>query len=37
MDIYNILKYGEGEQIELDEEIMSNASRCIHKMIELGG
>ena len=37
MDIYNCLKGTGGEVIELPEDVMEGAGRCIHRMVELGG
>ena len=37
MDIYNCLKGTGGEVIELPENVMEGAGRCIHRMVELGG
>ena len=37
MDIYNCLKGTGGEVIELQENVMEGAGRCIHRMVELGG
>ncbi len=37
MDVYNILKTGEGEEIVLDEQTIADARRCIDAMIALGG
>lgn len=37
MDVYNTLKGVGGEEIVLDQKVMEGASRCINKMIELGG
>ena len=37
MDIYNCLKGTGGEVIELPENVMEGAGRCIHCMVELGG
>lgn len=37
MDIYNCLKGKGGEVIELPENVMEGAGRCIHRMVELGG
>lgn len=37
MDVYNCLKGTGGEVIELPENIMEGAGRCIHRMVELGG
>ena len=36
MDIYNCLKGTGGEVIELPENVMEVAGRCIHRMVELG-
>lgn len=36
VDVLNVLKGQGGEEINLSEEIMSGAARCINKMIELG-
>ncbi len=36
MDVYNCLKGIGGEEIVLDEQTISDARRCIDKMIELG-
>jgi len=36
-DIYNVLLGTGGEAIELPEEVLTGAKRCIDKMIELGG
>lgn len=37
MDIYNCLKGTGGEVIELPENVMEGAGRCINRMVELGG
>ena len=37
MDIYNCLKGTGGEVIELPENVIEGAGRCIHRMVELGG
>ena len=37
MDIYNCLKGTGGEVIELPQDIVDGAGRCIHRMVELGG
>lgn len=37
MDVYNILKTGEGEEIRLDDQTIADARRCIDAMIALGG
>jgi quinolinate synthase len=37
MDVYNVLRGQGGEEIILPEEVIAGASRCINKMIELGG
>lgn len=37
MDIYNVLKGTGGEEINLSEDVIEGASRCIRKMIQLGG
>nr|MCR5654274.1 quinolinate synthase NadA [Lachnospiraceae bacterium] len=36
-NVYNILKYDEGEEIVMDEEKRLAAKKCIDKMLELGG
>lgn len=36
MDVYNCLKGTGGELIELPEQIMEGAGRCIQRMVELG-
>ena len=36
-DVYNILKAGEGEEIELDAQTIADARRCIDAMIAMGG
>ena len=37
MDIYHILKDGEGTEIQLDSKTIAKARRCIDRMIALGG
>ena len=37
MDIYNCLKGTGGEVIELPQNVVDGAGRCIHRMVELGG
>ena len=37
MDVYNCLKGMGGEVIELPQDIVDGAGRCIHRMVELGG
>ena len=37
MDIYNCLKATGGEVIELPQNVVGGAGRCIHRMVELGG
>lgn len=37
MDIYNVLRGIGGEEIVLPDEVIEGASRCINRMIELGG
>lgn len=37
MDVYNTLRGVGGEEIVLDQNVMEGASRCINRMIELGG
>ena len=37
MDIYNCLKGTGGEVIELPQNVVGGAGRCIHRMVELGG
>ena len=34
MDVYNCLRGTAGEEIELSQEIMEGAGRCIRKMVE---
>ncbi|MGN1103802.1 MAG: quinolinate synthase NadA [Candidatus Coproplasma sp.] len=36
-DVYNCLKGEAGEEIIMDEELISSAVKCINKMIEYGG
>ena len=36
-DVYNCLKGEAGEEIVMDEELISSAVKCINKMIEYGG
>ena len=36
-DVYNIVKYDEGEEILMEEEMRLAAKKCIDKMLELGG
>lgn len=36
-DVYNIVKYDEGEEIIIDEAERLAAKKCIDKMLELGG
>lgn len=36
MDVYNVLKGVGGEEIELPEDIIKGAKKCIDRMIELG-
>ena len=36
-NVYNILKYDEGEEIVMEEETRLSAKKCIDKMLELGG
>ena len=36
-DVYNIVKYDEGEEIVIDEAERLAAKKCIDKMLELGG
>lgn len=36
MDVYQILKDGDGEEITLPEDVMQGAKRCIDQMIALG-
>ena len=37
MDIYNCLRGTGGEVIELPENVMEGAGRCINRMVDLGG
>lgn len=37
MDVYNVLQGIGGEEITLPEQVIAGASRCINRMIELGG
>jgi|GEM_PF-6493084 len=37
MDIYHILKDGEGAEIQLDAKTITKARCCIDRMIALGG
>lgn len=37
MDVYNCIRGMGGEEIVLPEDVMAGASRCINRMIELGG
>lgn len=37
MDVYNVLNGIGGEEINLPEDVIEGANRCIRKMIELGG
>ena len=37
MDIYHILKDGEGTEIQLDSKTIAKARCCIDRMIALGG
>ncbi len=37
MDVYNVLRGIDGEEITLSDEVLEGASRCINRMIELGG
>lgn len=37
MDVYHCIRGTGGEEIVLPEEVMAGASRCINRMIELGG
>lgn len=37
MDVYNVLCGIGGEEITLPDHVIEGASRCIHRMIELGG
>ncbi len=36
-DVYNMVKYGEAEEILMEEETRLAAKKCIDKMLELGG
>lgn len=36
-DVYHVLEGVGGEKVVLPDEVMAGASRCIHRMIELGG
>ena len=36
MDIYNCLKGRGGEEIQLPENVIEGAGRCIRRMVELG-
>ena len=37
MDVYHCLKGIGGEEIELPENVIDGAGKCIRKMVELGG
>ena len=37
MDVYNVLNSCGGEEINLADDVMEGAARCINRMIELGG
>lgn len=37
IDVFHVLNGSGGEEIILPDHVMEGASRCIHKMIELGG
>lgn len=37
MDVYNVLRGEGGEEINLPEDVMKGAGRCIENMIKLGG
>ena len=36
MDVYNVLRGVGGEEIELSDDIIKGAKKCIDRMIELG-